>query len=106
MRTASQPGGEEAGRAGHAPGTTWKLSPMPLSISDVMTLTRGKVLQILLMPSGAAIRLRNRILHSCTPRSSSTCAGRPLGPRLGPDRQAGTAGAAASAGQEALPSRR
>ena len=56
------------------PGMTWKvLSSMPSSISDVMTFTRGNFLHTTWMPSGAAIRLRNRTLPSSTPFESTTC---------------------------------
>ena len=46
---------------------------MPSSISEVMTFTRGNFLQTMWMPSGAAMRLRNKILPSSTPFDSTTC---------------------------------
>ena len=57
------------------PGTTWN-SSMPSSISLVSTLSRGCAPHTRRMPSGAAMTVRNRILLSCTPFSSSTCAAR------------------------------
>jgi len=51
---------------------TWKFSLMPWSISEVMILTWGKVPQTRWMPSGAAMRVRKRILFSSTPFFRST----------------------------------
>lgn len=61
------------------PGMTWKVfSSRPWSISLVMTLRLGYLLQSWCMPFGAAIRLRKRIFPSSTPLLSKTCSNRGL----------------------------
>lgn len=54
------------------PGTTRKCSSTFSSTSDVITFIFGNSVQIFFTPSGAAIKLRNRIRDSLTPLSFST----------------------------------